>query len=171
LAIGSHSYVFYIISPSFAVLQESTSGIIAHGFLVPSQGGPLVDATLTGSYAFRLGGTDAAGTAGNREDFLGQLTSAGSGTGLAGNLDLNDFGATQTGCVPLTTACVAITNGTYLPVPAGSLRATMVLPLTTTPSATTRNLVLYMVSPTLFYVLDADPAPAGTAIGVINNQF
>jgi hypothetical protein len=171
LSIGSHSYVFYIISPSFAVLQETTSGVIAHGFLVPSQGGPFVDATLTGSYAFRIGGTDAAGTAGQREDFLGQLTSAGSGTGLAGNLDLNDFGATQTGCVPLTTACVAITNGTYLPVPAGSLRATMVLPLTTTPSATTRNLVLYMVSPTLFYVLDADPAPAGTAIGVINNQF
>ena len=47
----------------------------------------------------------------------------------------------------------------------------MALPLNTTPSATTRNLVLYMVSPTLFYVLDADPSPAGTAIGVIYNQF
>ena len=66
----------------------------SHGFLVPSQGGPFVDSTLTGSYAFRLGGTDAAGTAGQREDFLGQLTSSGSGTGLAGTLDLNDFGAT-----------------------------------------------------------------------------
>src|SRR4029077_2763969 len=160
LDIGSHSYVFYIISASDAVLQEITSGVIAHGFLVPSQGGPFADSTLTGSYAFRLGGTDAAGTAGQREDFLGQFTSSGSGTGLAGTLDLNDFGATQTD--------VAITNGTYLP--AGSLRATMALPLTTTPSAT-RNLVLYMVSPTLFYVLDTDPAPAGAAIGVIDNQF
>ncbi len=168
LSIGSHSYVFYIISPSFAVLQETTSGIIAHGFLVPSAGGPFVDTTLTGSYAFRLGGTDAAGTAGNREDFLGQVTSSGSGTGLAGNLDLNDFGATQTGCVPLTTACIAITNGTYLPVPAGSLRATMALPLTTLPP-TTRNLVLYMVSPTLFFALDTDAT--GTATGTINNQF
>jgi hypothetical protein len=27
------------------------------------------------------------------------------------------------------------------------------------------------VSPTLFYVLDTDPAPAGATIGVINNQF
>jgi hypothetical protein len=164
LSIGSHTYVFYIISPSDAVLQETTAaaGVIAHGFLVPSLGGPFVDSTLTGSYAFRLGGTDAAGTAGQREDFLGQLTSSGSGTGLAGALDLNDLGATQTD--------VAITHGTYLPVPVGSLRATMVLPLTTTPSST-RNLVLYMVSPTLFYVLDTDPAPSGTAIGVINNQF
>ena len=163
LAIGTHAYVFYIISASNAVLQETTSGIIAHGLLVPSQGAPFADSTLTGNYAFRLGGTDAAGATGNREDFLGQLTSTGSGTGLGGTLDLNDFGATQTG--------VAITNGTYLPTPAGTLRGTMALPLNTTPSATTRNLVLYMVSPTLFYVLDADPSPAGTAIGVIYNQF
>lgn len=163
LTVGAHSYVFYIISASDAVLQETTSGVIAHGFLVPSQGGPFADSTLTGSFAFRLGGTNAAGTAGQREDFLGQLTSTGSGTGVAGTLDLNDFGTTQTG--------VAITNGMYLPVPAASLRGTMALPLTTTPSVTTRNLVLYMVSPTLFYVLDTDPAPSGTAIGVLNNQF
>jgi hypothetical protein len=44
----------------------------------------------------------------------------------------------------------------------------MSLPLSTTP-ATTRNLVLYMVSPTLFFVLDTDST--GTAIGAINNQF
>jgi hypothetical protein len=163
LIIGTHSYVFYAISASDAVLQETTAGIIAHGFLAPSQGGPFVDSTLTGSYAFEFGGTNAAGAAGEREDFLGQLTSSGSGTGLAGKLDLNDFGATQTG--------VAIANGTYLPVPAGSLRGTMGFPLTTTPSATTRNLVLYMVSPTLFYVLDTDAAPAGTAIGTLNTQF
>ena len=162
LAVGSHSYVFYIISASDAVLQETTSGVVAHGLLVPSQGGPFVDTTLTGSYAFRFGGTDAASTAGLREDFLGQVTSAGSGTGLAGTLDLNDYGATQ--------PSLAITNGTYLPAPSGTLRATMSLPVSTSP-ATTRNLVLYMVSPTLFYALDTDPAPAGTALGVIDDQF
>ncbi len=161
LTIGTHSYVFYIISPSNAVLQESTTGIISHGLLVPSQsqGASFADSTLTGSYAFRLGGTDAAGTAGNREDFLGQVTSAGTGTGLAGTLDLNDFSVTQTP--------VAIANGTYLP--AGGLRATMSLPLATTPSATTRSLVLYMISPTLFYALDVDTT--GMAAGAIYNQF
>jgi hypothetical protein len=160
LTIGAHSYVFYIISPSDAVLQEVTSGVVASGFLLPSQGGAFADATLTGSYAFRMGGTDAPGAAGHRQDFLGQFTSAGSGTGVAGTLDLNDFGVTQTG--------VAITNGTYLPVPSGSLRGTMSLPLNTAP-ASTLNLVLYMVSPKLFYVLETDPT--GMAVGVINNQF
>jgi len=163
LAVGSNTYVFYIISTSNAVLQETTPGIIAHGLLLPSTGGPFVDTSLTGSYAFRLAGTDAAGTGGNREDLLGQLTSAGSGTGLAGTLDLNDFGATQTG--------VAIANGTYQPNPSGTLRATVALPVAIAPSAVTRNLVLYMVSPTLFYALDVDPSPAGTALGAIYNQF
>jgi hypothetical protein len=163
LSIGSHSYVFYIVSPSDAVLQETTSGIISHGLLVPSQGGPFVDATLTGSYAFRVGGTDAAGTAGKLENFVGQLTSGGTGMGLAGTLDLNDFGATQ--------SPVAIANGTYVPPLSGGIRATMSLPLNTTPSPTTRNFVLYQVGPKLFYVLDSDPAPAGTAIGFMVNQF
>jgi hypothetical protein len=162
LGIGTHSYVFYIISPSFGVLQETTSGVIAHGLLNPSQGGPFVNSTLTGSYSFRLGGTDAAAAAGKREDFAGQLTSDGKGNVTAGSLDLNDFGATQSG--------LAITNGTYVPTPTVSNRATVALPLSTTP-ASTRNLVLYMVSPTLFYALDTDAAPAGTAIGAIYNQF
>lgn len=160
LSFGTHSYVFYVISPSDAVLQEVTTGVVAQGLLMPSQGGPFMDSTLTGSYVFRLGGTDAAGTAGSREDLVGQFSSNGSGTGLAGTLDLNDFGVTQSNLV--------IANGTYA-VPNG-IRTTMTIPVATSPS-TTRNLVLYMVSPTLFYVLDTDQAPAGTALGVINNQF
>jgi hypothetical protein len=163
LALGSHTYVFYIVSPSDAVLQETTSGIIAHGFLLPSSGGPLVDSILTGSYSLRFGGSDAAGTAGNREDSVGKVTSAGTGTGLAGNLDINDFGVTQ--------SAVSIANGMYAVSPPGNLRATMSLPLNTAPSAKTRNIVLYMVSPTLFYAVDVDPGPSGSALGVIENQF
>jgi hypothetical protein len=163
LAIGAHTYVFYIITTSDAVLQETTAanGVIANGFLAQAQGGPFADASLTGSYAFTLTGTNAAGASGQREDLLGQLTSPGTGTGLGGTADLNNFGVSQTG--------VAIANGTYLPTPAGTLRGTIVLPLNTTPGATTRNLVLYMVSPTLFYALDIDTT--GTAIGTIYNQF
>lgn len=158
LSLGTHSYVFYIISPSDAVLQEVSAGVVAQGLLQPSQGGPFVDSTLTGNYVFRLGGTDAAGTAGSREDFVGQFLSTGSGTGLAGALDLNDLGATQSDLV--------IANGTYT-TPNG-LRTTMSIPVATSP-ASTRNLVLYLVSPKLFYVLDTDAT--GTSLGVMENQF
>ena len=161
MTIGSHSYVFYIISSSNAVLQEITSGVVGYGMLAPSQGGPLADSTFTGSYAFRLGGTDAAGTAGSREDLVGQVTSNGSGAGIAGTVDLN-VGATQTG--------LAINNGGFLPNPSGTLRATMSFPIASSPSVT-RTFAVYMVSPKIFYFLDIDSAPAGTALGVINNQF
>jgi hypothetical protein len=159
MTVGTHNYVFYIVASSNAVLQETTSGVSAHGLLLPSQGGPFVDATLTGSYAFRMAGTDAAGVNANREDFVGQLTSAGTGTGLTGTLDLNDFGTTQ--------ASVGITGGSY-PPPAAGIRETLMLPLGTTPPST-RSFVFYMVNPALFYVLDTDAT--GTAVGVINKQF
>jgi hypothetical protein len=155
LTVGSHSYIFYPISTSSAVLQETTSGIVADGFLVHSQGGPFVDGSLSGSYALRLSGTNAAGTSGKREDIVGQITSDGAGKVTGGSLDINNFGATTAG---------AANTGTYLPdsSPTTTLRA--VAHLTSAP-----NLVLYMVSPTQFYVLNTDAT--GTAIGTLNNQF
>jgi hypothetical protein len=159
LSVGTHAYVFYVIASSNAVLQETTSGVTGHGLLVPAQGGPFVDATLTGSYAFQLGGTNTPGPTANREDSVGQMTSAGTGTGITGTLDLNNFGTTQTG--------IAIVGGSY-PPPAAGIRETLALPLSTTPPST-RNFVFYMVSPKLFFVLDTDAT--GTALGVINNQF
>lgn len=154
LGISGHSYVFYIISPSRAVIQETTSGVVAHGFLVQPQGGPFTNASLSGSYALRLAGTNAAGSAGQREDIVGQLTADGIGDVTSGSLDINDFGVTQT---------VAPNIGTYLPTPAGTLRGTMVF------GSPARNFVLYMVSPTQFFVLGTDST--GTAIGSLYNQF
>jgi hypothetical protein len=156
LSVAGHSYVFYVISPSSAVLQETTSGTVAHGLLLPSQTGSFAN----GSYAFQFQGTDAAGAASQPEDFLGQFTVAtpsGSGTTLNGTLDLNDATATQTG--------LPITNGAYS---SGSVRSTATFPIGN-PVTATHNLVLYMVSPTLFYALDVDTT--GTAIGLIGNQF
>jgi hypothetical protein len=156
LSVAGHSYVFYVISPSNAVLQEITSGTVANGLLLASQGGVFAD----GSYAFRMAGTNAAGAAGQTEVLLGQFTSltSNSVTSLNGSLDLNDFGATQTG--------LPINNGTFSA--SGGVRSTATLPIGN-PLITTRKLVLYLVSPTLFYALDT--GPAGTASGVISNQF
>jgi hypothetical protein len=157
LSLGAHSYVFYVISPSNAVLQEITSGIVAHGVLAPSQGGPFVNSTLNGSYSLQLAGSNAAGAAGKPENLVGQLTADGAGKWKSGSLDINNNTATQTG-VPQTGMYAADSS------PATTLRGTA--HLTTTP-----NLVLYMVSPTLFYVLDVDPSPAGSTVGVLYNQF
>lgn len=153
LTIGGHSYVFYPISASnSAVILETSSGVSAHGFLNQPQGGPFVNSTLTGSYALNLGGVNAPGATGGREDILAQLTADGGGDVTAGSFDINNFGFTQTG---ISFA------GIYLPT-AGTLRATMNL-------GPTRNLVLYQISPTQFYVLDTDATTV--AGGSLYNQF
>lgn len=162
LSVGTHAYVYYPIAPSNAVLLETTaaSQIVATGLLLPSQSGSFAD----GSYAFRLEGADAAGSAGHDEDFLGQLTSAtASGSPTAtwnGTLDDNDFGSTQ--------ITVPVANGAYSPASSAAARTTATVPLGN-PVSATRNLVLYMVSSNLFYALDVDTT--GTAIGLIGNQF
>jgi hypothetical protein len=149
LSIPGHSYVFYMVAPGTAVIQETTAGVVAHGLLVQPQGGPFTLASLQVSYALSLAGTNAAG---KEEDFVGQLTSNGAGTVTSGSLDINNFGATQVGVTGI---------GTYLPVPAGTLRATM--PLTTV------NFVLYVVSPTQVFALDTDATDV--AIGSLYKQF
>jgi hypothetical protein len=112
---------------------------------------------LSGSYALQLAGTSTAGAAGLIEDIVGQLTADGVGNWKSSSFDINNDGTTQTGVA---------NSGTYAAdsSPTGTLRGTA--HLTTTP-----NLVLYMVSPTLFYVLEVDPSPAGSTVGVLSNQF
>jgi hypothetical protein len=75
-----------------------------------------------------------------------------------GSIDINSFGTTQVG--------VAI-NLTAQPNQAGTLRGALALP--TNPVIPPQNFVLYLVSPTQFYMLNTDTT--GTAIGAIYNQF
>ncbi len=158
LTIGGHSYVFYMVAPwsaqGSAVIQETTSGVVALGSVIQPQGGPFTNASLMGSYALSLAGQNATP---RPEDFVGQLTSNGTDNVTSGSLDINNFGTTQAGVAQV---------GTYLPgppavLPAITLRGTMTL--------TSGNFVLYLVSPTQFYVLG--PNSTGVAVGSIYHQF
>jgi hypothetical protein len=158
---ASHSYVFYMISSSSAVVQETTSGIVGHGFLIRPQTGSVALEPLS-SFALNLAGTNAPGLNAKREDLLGQFNVGIAGSlvanaaGSFGSLDVNNsdgLGTTQT---------VALTSGTLT---AGS-RATLAL---TSAGPTTRNFVLYLVSPTQLFVMSTDPT--GIALGSLYQQF
>ena len=133
LTLPGHSYVFYMISTGSAVIQEVTSGIVARGLMVQPQAGPFSLTSVQVSYGFSLKGTNATG---NEEDFVGQLKSNGVGTVTSGSLDVNNFGATQTGLSNLGTYSINTLNG----------RITMQL---TQP----QNLILYLVSPTRAFAM------------------
>jgi adhesin HecA-like repeat protein len=107
---------------------------------------------------------DAAGVSA-REDIIGQITTltvtpmTGPATTSVstGSLDINNsggLGATQT-----------------LALSAGSLTAGNRATLTLTSGSTTRNYVLYFVSQTQFFVMDANSSPATVAIGSLYQQF
>jgi hypothetical protein len=160
----THSYVFYMTSVGNALIQEITYGVVAHGTMVPPQAGPFTAASLSGSYALQLAGTNATSTTmGNEEDLAGQLTSSGattsqSGTITAGSVDINNsasnLGATQT---------VSPEAGTYTVATSGN-RATMTL---TSP----QNLVLYIVSPPQAFAMVGNDNTGIVAIGSLFKQF
>jgi hypothetical protein len=159
-----HSYVFYMTSVGSALIQEITSGVVAHGTMVQPQAGPFTAASLSGSYALQLAGTNAMSTtAGNEQDLVGQVTTSGaatsqSGTITAGSVEINNnastLGATQT---------VSPVAGTYTIATSGN-RATMTL---TSP----QNLVLYIVSPTQAFAMVGNDNTGIVAIGSIFKQF
>src|SRR4029077_7135271 len=95
--------------------------------------GPFTLASLQTSYALSLSGVNSAG---NEQDFVGQLKTNGAGIVTAGSLDINNFGAIQTGVSNIGTYGTIATNG----------RTTMTL---TQP----QNLVWYFFSSTQIFAM------------------
>jgi len=157
---ANHSYVFYLISPSSAVIQETTAGVVGDGLMVKAQTGSVSLGALN-SFAINLAGTNAAGAAAMKEDIVGQLNVGSTGSlvanpaGSFGSLDINNsdsLGTTQT---------VALTSGT--------LTTSGPSTLTLNSTGSTRTFVLYFVSPTQFFVMGTDST--GVAIGSLYQQF
>ncbi len=86
---GSFSFIFYLISPTQAVFQETDSRITSDGTLLSQTAGALSAATLAGDYAFNWSGVSS-----DEEDFVGQLTLSSAASGnITGTMDFNEFGA------------------------------------------------------------------------------
>jgi hypothetical protein len=85
---GIFSFIFYLISPTSAVFQETDNNITSDGTFLAQTAGPVSPATLAGDFAFVWSGVSSGG----EEDFVGQLklTSA-SGNNATGIMDFNQF--------------------------------------------------------------------------------
>jgi hypothetical protein len=82
---GAFSFIFYLISPTEAVLQETDSTIISDGTMSGQTTSPLSAAALAGDYVFGWSGVST-----DQEDFVGQLTFTSSGS-FSGLSDFNEF--------------------------------------------------------------------------------
>lgn len=171
-----HQYVFYMASVGNALIQEVTSGTVAHGTMVQPLAGPFTAASLGGNYAVHLAGTNAMSTTtGNEQDLVGQLTTSGATTSQSGTITAGSCGPS----VLLPLSCVDINNnasnlgatqtgvaevGTYAVADATKGRATMTL---TSP----QNLVLYIVSPSQAFAMVGGNGNDNTGIVAIGSLF
>ena len=84
---GTFSYIFYLYSPTQAVLLETSVGLIGAGSM-SAQPSSVSTSALAGNYVFNWSGLTipSSGNVGFEEDFIGQyaLGSSGSITGTAG---------------------------------------------------------------------------------------
>ena len=89
--VGTFSFIFYLLSPTKAVFQETDSIITSDGTLLAQTAGPVTPVTLAGDFVFVWSGVSS-----DEEDFVGQLklTSA-SGNNATGIMDFNEFGAAE----------------------------------------------------------------------------
>jgi hypothetical protein len=148
--VGSFSFIFYLISPTQAVFQETDSVIVSDGTLAAQTTTPISTAALAGDYT-----VDWTGVSSDEEDFVGQLTLSSSGS-LSGSIDLNEFGAgTQFFDVPLSGSLALSGDGTQANTFDANLQAS---------PAATLHFTTYVVNQnTLLLVgVDSDRVIAGT---------
>jgi hypothetical protein len=93
--LGTFSYVFYLVSPTQAVIQDISNGIIGDGTLL-AQSGTISASSLAGNYVFNWSGVvlPSSGNVGFEEDFVGQYAQASSAS-LSGAVDFVELGTTS----------------------------------------------------------------------------
>ena len=150
---GMFTFVFYLMSPTQAVFQETDSGIVSDGVFQAQAPGPFTASSLAGDYAFRWNAVDTNG----EDDFVGRLTLTSAGV-PSGGVDFNESGQVFLS-YPF--------NGTLALAPDSTGANTF--SITTTPSPTnTLNFTLYIVNPTQSFVVGTDPQIV--AGGVMSGQ-
>jgi hypothetical protein len=162
---GTYSYVFYLISPTQGVVQDTSPGIVADGPLLAQTGGTFANPAIAGNYAFNwsgifLGTQDAIPF---EEDYVGQyILSSATSANITGTTDYTQLGLsgknlfTNIGIAGgLTINTDGIANNAYKIANGGS-------------PSTTYNFAYYVVSPTTAFMVCTDSTR--TTAGVATQQ-
>ena len=142
---GTFSFVFYLISPTQAVFQETDSNIVSDGIFTAQTSTPITAGSMAGDYSFVWSGVN---TSGDEIDYAGQLTLDSSG-GFSGLLDSNRFATTTS-----TQVFDALINGNLTfsgnGLGANTLNVTEVSP------ADTLHFTAYIVDQNRIFVVGTD---------------
>ncbi len=110
------SFVFYLVSPTQAVIQDTSSGVVADGTMLAQATGP-ISISPTANFAFNWSGINL-GSSNNfqfEEDFVGQYTPTAATSGFNGAMDFTELGSTNKNLfpnIPITVSISINTDGT-----------------------------------------------------------
>lgn len=115
--LGTFSFVFYLVSPTQAFIQDTSNGIVGDGTML-AQAGPFTSAGLAGNYVLNFSGINL-GSSQNltfEVDAAAQYALSSSG-GISGVVDLVELGSTSNQIpvfanLPLTGSLALNGNGT-----------------------------------------------------------
>jgi hypothetical protein len=146
---GTFSFIFYLSSPTKAVIQDNSAGIVSDGTMIAQTGSPFTLAGLAGNWAFNWAGQSINGTTGGfgEEDFLGQYAQTSAGA-ITGGVDFTEVSAQSV----VTNAGI---GGAQAVLGDGTQRNPYKITLATSP-ATTLNFSAYQVDADTFFVVGVD---------------
>lgn len=96
-SVNTVTYVFYLSSPTAAVIQDVSASIVGDGTMLAQAAGPFTTTTLAGNYSFNWNGVQIVLPSPFAENFVGQAaqTSAAS-SNFSGALDYVELGLNST---------------------------------------------------------------------------
>jgi hypothetical protein len=151
------TFVFYLISPQSAVMQETDSSIVSNGSIQTQTGGPFSNASLKSHFALNMTGTGKTQINVNpgRFDLIGDLAFDG-----AGNITGAEFTNDQSTVIIPASASL---TGTYSLAANG--RGTMTLMLG---GGTTLHFAIYVPDGSTIYLQGTDMG--AVIVGIAANQ-
>jgi len=92
-SVNTVTYVFYLVSPTRAVIQDVSAGIVANGTMVSQSAASITAADVAGNYSFSWSGVELVQPAVFDENYVGQYAQTSAATSnLAGVVDYAQLG-------------------------------------------------------------------------------
>jgi hypothetical protein len=95
-SLGTLSYVFYLSSPTQAVVQDVSAGIVGDGPMLAQIAGPFTNTSVAGNYILLWDGEQIINPSSFLEEFVGQfIQSTATSSNLTGTVDYIELGLDQ----------------------------------------------------------------------------
>jgi hypothetical protein len=92
-SIGTVTYVFYMYSPTRAVIQDVSAGIVADGTIVSQSAASFTATSVAGNYSFSWSGVELVAPSPFDENYVGQYAQTSAATSnIAGVVDYAQLG-------------------------------------------------------------------------------